>query len=380
MPLKIGIVTEYYYPLLGGTTENVHHTWVGLKRLGHEVKIITSHANGTRSAARSGDYPRNPDVIRVGRSVPVYSEGSFGYVTIGRKLGRAVERILDEGKFDLLHLQSPTTPILPIVATLKARVPLVGTFHSYFEKSQLYSLFKEPIQRKILNRLNGKIAVSQCCVTALARYFDIHARVIHNGVDVEQFSPSIAPFNRFNDGRPNLLFLGRLDPRNGFGFMLRVFGLVKSEFRDARLIVVGDGPLSWYYRRRVPEELKQDIFFAGPVLGERPQYYASCDVFCSPLSTASFGITLLEAMASGKPIVAMENVGYKEILGSREGVLTPAGDAEAFAKAVICLLRDRDLRAQMGAEGRARAQSFSWPKLVGEIAGYYSEVLNGRKT
>src|SRR5208283_5547217 len=202
-------------------------------------------------------------------------------------------------------------------------------------------------------------------------------RVIPNGVDITEFSPDILKLPQFGDGKKNLLFLGRLDPRNGFSFMMKAFEIIRSRFSEIRLIVVGDGPLGKYYRRLVPERLVRDIHLVGPILEERNRYYATCDIFCSPVEIASFGVTLLEAMASGKPIVATENSGYREILGGEEGVLVPPRDAAAFAEAVLEILHNPARGEELGTNGRQKALGYSWDNVSDAIYGFYEEILNG---
>lgn len=379
MPWKIGIVSEYYYPLLGGITENVHNTRIRLQEMGYDIKIITANCDRvTFPVNETRDFLNDPGIIRIGHSVPIYSNRSFGHLTVGVNLIAKMRMILEEEKFDLLHIHSPIVLTLPAVALLEARCALVGTFHTYFDKSFIYAALKETIQKKGIDRLNGQIAVSKSCIDALSRYFKLHARIIPNGVDTNQFNPDRPRLERFNDDKMNLLFLGRFDPRNGLTFMLRAFEIVKSQFPNVRLIIVGDGSLKFYYKSFLPKSLKRDIHFEGLAKDKRSSYYATCDVFCSPVTKASFGVTLLEAMASGKPIVATENVGYKEVLSHNEGFLVSPHDFTDFAKAILRLLKDEQLRKEMGMNGRRKALSYSWDKIAHEIDDYYQEILRGR--
>ena len=373
--MKIGIVTEYYYPLLGGITEHGYHKKLRLQGMGHEVKVITSNSTVHGSHGCLGDPSFGNEVIRMGRGVPVYSNGSFAHMTIGRNLRGQMRAVLKAEKFDLLHLHSPIVITLPPLALLEAKCPLVGTFHTYFEGSLIYSTLKGYIQKRIVDRLSGQIAVSKTCTEALGRYFTLDARIIPNGVDTDQFSPGVAPVENYDGGKMNLLFLSRFDPRNGLPLMLKAFDLIKAEFPDVRLIVVGNGPLGFYYKRLVPKRLKQDVHFEGLVNHKRPAYYARCDVFCSPVMKASFGVTLLEAMASGKPIVATENEGYKELLSPDESILVRPMDPAAIAEAVLSLLKNDALRQKMGRNGRRKAMRYSWDRVAREISDYYDEIL-----
>jgi phosphatidylinositol alpha-mannosyltransferase len=373
--VKIGIVTEYYFPLLGGITEHVHNTRLRLSELGHEVKVITSNSNLGIFRARGALDSIDPDVIRLGFSAPVFANGSVGDFSIGFGLGGKLKAVFDAEQFDLLHVHSPIFPTLPLLAVLRSACPVVGTFHTYFDGSVALSTMKRLIQSRIIDRLDGQIAVSESCVTALRPYCTLRATVIPNGVDTEEFNPTRKRLEMFEEKTPTLLFVGRFDPRNGLAVMLRAFDIVRRRFPSARLIVVGSGPLRWYYKALVSRESRSHIHFAGLVRGERPAFYATCDVFCSPVSKASFGLTLLEAMASGKPIVATENVGYLEILSEKEAILTPPGDPEAFANGIIRLLEDRKLREEMGSNGREKALGYSWDKVIQDIEGCYKKAL-----
>lgn len=345
--------------------------------MGHEVKIITSNCSRNSFAVHKNHDLREPDVIHMGRSIPIYSNGSLAHFTVGKKLRGKMRMILEEERFDMLHLHSPLVPTLPWIALLEAKCPLVGTFHTYFDGNMIYSLIKGYIQETCVNKLDGQIAVSKSCIDSLSKYFKLHARIIPNGVDTDQFSPAAPRLKKFNDSKMNLLFLSRFDPRNGLAFMLRAFKIVKSEFPDVRLIIVGDGPLRFYYKQFVPRDLKCDVHFEGLIRDERPRYYATCDVFCSPVTKASFGVTLLEAMASGKPIVATENVGYREVLSPKEGFLVPQNNPDNFARTILLLLKDESLRKEMGNNGRQKALRYSWDNVVQEILRYYEEILGG---
>ena len=372
MALNIGIVTEYYYPLLGGISENVHHAATELVARGHRVTIIsgTPRPNGTASLA----IPNGIPVVRIGRSVPVYGNGAIAHVAVGPHLWRDVKDVLSDRQFDILQLHSPLFFTLPPLAALLSRCPQVGTFHSYFDRSMVYSMLSGVLQRHVVSRLNGVTAVSPSVWRAMSRYFDLDGRVIPNGVDVEMFHPGVAPLRRFGRHKRTLLFLGRFDPRNGLPFMLRAFERVRERTRDVRLVIVGSGPLEARYRRLVPASISDDVHFEGPALLERPSYYASADIFCSPISNASFGITLLEAMACGTPIVATDNVGYRDLLGPEEGLLVPQ-DVEAFADGILQLLGDERRRSLMGVAGRQKALKYAWPVVVTQLLDYFNEIL-----
>lgn len=347
---------------------------------GWQVKIITSEVGSGQVLIPDKPWlGKTPplDLIRLGRAIPVYANGSWGRFTVGVNLISRLKKIFSEEKFDLVHIHSPLVPTLPYLALKIAKTPIIGTFHTYFDNNFFhnffYGIFRSLLQ-KDLDKISRQLFVSQSCVLPLARYFKLKPVILPNGVDTEEFSPDIPRLEKFGQDKLNLLFVGRFDPRNGLDVMLKAFNLIKAEFKDVRLLVVG-GPVRKKYLELLKPEYRADVHFVGPVLKERPNYYATCDVFCSPVDKASFGITLLEAMASGKPIVATENVGYHEILGPEESIVVARKSPRALANAVLCLLRDEALRKKMGEAGRRKALKYSWDRIIDQLEKIYLEVL-----
>jgi phosphatidylinositol alpha-mannosyltransferase len=367
--MRIALVSEYYYPHLGGICEHVHHFAREARAVGHHVDIITSHITD------SGAAPQH--VIRLGRSVPWYINGSQSRLTLGRALRARMRTVLREGRYDLVHVHSPLTPVLPMLAVEESTVPVVGTFHTYFERSLGYRCFRRRFQT-LLDRLAAAIAVSPSTVVALERYFDADWRIIPNGVDTALFTPR-APLPR-PDGMasdvPVILFLGRFDPRNGLSTLIEAFKRVKARGRRAQLVIVGDGPLRPIYRRQAGGD--PDIVFVGPVLHGRPAYYTHSTIYACPTTKASFGITLLEAMASEVPIVCSDILGFRDVVQhGREALMVPRGDADALANAIARLLDDAGARDRLANTGRQRSLEYDWRNVTSSVLELYGEVLGG---
>jgi phosphatidylinositol alpha-mannosyltransferase len=196
---------------------------------------------------------------------------------------------------------------------------------------------------------------------------------VPNGVDVERFGRG-RPLRELDDGRLNVLWVGRVEPRNGLDRMLAAFALARREI-DARLVVLGDGPLLPRYRANVPAELADDVLFAGRVVDERPDWYASAHVYCAPTRIASFGVTLLEAMAAGVPVLASDIDGFREVLHhGTEGERLPPDDPEAWARALVRLAREPARAAAYGAAGRRTAQRYAWPAVAREVLAVYRAI------
>jgi phosphatidylinositol alpha-mannosyltransferase len=347
-PLRIALVTEYYYPHLGGVCEHVHFFAQQARLHGHHVDIITSNIPGAFN--ESG-------VIRIGRSQSVFANGSQARITIGFGLRKEMRNVLRRGNYDIVHVHSPLTPVLPLLAIDEAECPLVGTFHTYFDKSYGYQLGRKYFQRR-LDKLSVAIAVS------------------HSTIDVDLFNPNVPSPSGLRTDIPIILFLGRFDPRNGLTTLIEAFKHVRRTHEEVQLVVVGDGPLRRHYYRAAGKD--PYITFVGPVLESRPRYYAHATVYVCPTTRASFGLTLLEAMACETPIICSDILGFRDVVKhERESLMVPCGDPRALADAIVLLLENESLRTRLGKAGRKIAEQYSWPKVTEKVLSLYDRVLNG---
>ena len=361
--MRIGVVTEDFGAGSGVVHEHVQGFAREARRLGHTVKIVT----GSRPAGASDPPDGEEDVIRLGASRRVLRGGVLGRVTGGA--GAALREVLVRERFDVLHAHAPLTPVLPLLAVHHATCPVVGTFHAHARPGLFLRLARRTLQR-YLDRLDGVVAVSRACLGRLEGRLHGELRVVPGGVDVERLARG-RRLRRFEDGKLNVLWIGRVERRNGLDVMLAAFQRASRQI-DARLLVVGDGPLLERARARVPHDLCDDVVFAGRVDAERADWYASADVVCATAQAPSGGITLLEAMAAGKPILASDVEGYREVLQhGREGELLAPADPGAWARALVRISREPVRAAAYGERGRLTVQRHAWPQVARELIGLY---------
>lgn len=367
-PLRIAIVTEYYYPHLGGIVEHVHFFAREARRLGHHVDIITSHMeNGAAE----------PHIVRVGRSRSIYANGSQARLSVGFGLKTKLKRIFFEGKYDIVHVHSPLSPTLPLLAIDAADCPVVGTFHTYFDRSRLYGMTRRVLQKK-LERLSAAIAVSHSTTVALNQYFEANWTIVPNGIDLDLFNPHAPLPPGINRDVPTILFLGRFDPRNGLTTLFDAYRKMKGRNREAQIVVVGDGPLRNHYFRAANGD--PGITFVGAVLGSRPSYYAHSAIYACPTTKASFGITLLESMACETPVVCSDIPGFRDVVKhEREALMFPCGDVDGLAGNLVRLLEDETLRVRLGKNGRMSAEVYSWPSVTAAVFDVYAGVLGSSR-
>jgi phosphatidylinositol alpha-mannosyltransferase len=144
------------------------------------------------------------------------------------------------------------------------------------------------------------------------------------------------------------------------------------------LIVVGPGQPDEECTRLIDERNAGDVIFAGNVSFEDlARYYRTADIFCAPnIGKESFGIILLEAMATGKPIVATNIEGFSYVMqNDTQGFLVPPRDEEALADSLEILIKNPELRKTMGSKGFQRSQQFHWPQVGAQILEYYENLL-----
>jgi phosphatidylinositol alpha-mannosyltransferase len=366
--VKVGLVSPYVYPLPGGVTQHVRYLYENLRLRGHDVRILTS-SHGLQRASEG-------DVIRIGKGFSMPVNGSVGTITLSPRFVSQVRDMLERERFDLLHFHEPFVPFLsPIILRLSTSVN-IATFHAYGGFSPSYE-FGSKVMKGEAARLHGRIAVSGAAKHFIDRYFPGEYKVIPNGVDVDRFRRAV-PLARWQDGTSNLLFVGRHEPRKGLLDLLKAYRILRKTGCQCRLLVVGTGPLSREARRYVATRRLQGVEFLGRVSDEeKAQLYRTADVYVSPATGGeSFGIVLLEAMAAGTPIVASDIHGYKGVLRrGREGLLVPPREPKELAAAIARLLRDDELRTEMGLAGTARAQEFSWERVTAKVDDFYSLVI-----
>lgn len=376
--VKIGLVSPYDWNYPGGVQEHIAHLATELRSRGHTVRILTP-ATGTR--AKQVEY----GVYRLGWAAPVRVNGSIARVALTPDWRGRIRGLLKREQFDVLHLHEPFASTLPLTMLHLSGVSnaiYVATFHAYggryFTSTSEWAYYSaKPLLGRYFRRLHGRIAVSQPALDFVSRFFPGDYQIIPNGVDVNRFSPGVPPLPQFMDGKLNVLYLGRLEPRKGAKFLLRAIPLIRSHYPNTRFIFGSDGPLREGFERLVAQHGWGDVIFTGRVPAEQlPSLYASAHVYCAPNTGGeSQGIVLLEALASGRAVVASNIAGFRTVIRDRrDGLLVPPRRHEDLAMAVCHLLGNEAERNALAAAGRRRAEEFSWERVGGRIEAYYDEL------
>ena len=376
--MRIALVSPYDFSYPGGVTNHITCLERYLREMGHYVRVV--------GPASKVSNLFNGQFIAIGKPRPLPASGSICRVTISPWISGKIKDILIRENFDIVHLHEPFMPMICTTVLRMSESVNIGTFHAHagspgYEFGRPLSTF---FLKRWFRRLDGHIAVSRPAQQFVNKYFPADYTIIPNGVDLEHFSPDVAPIDRFGDGKLNILFVGRLEKRKGLNYLLEAYHQVKKEFYKCRLIVVGPGTrLRKKYEKIIASEDMKDVVFVGHVnYDELPRYYKTADIFCSPaISRESFGIVLLEAMAMSKPIVASDIEGYASVMTSgEEGLLTPPKDVSGLSQSLMSLLTDHTLRLEMGGKGRITAAKYSWLRVSRQISDFYQETIKRTST
>jgi len=371
--LTIGLVLDSSLDLEDGVQQYVMAVGEWLRSQGHDVHYLVGQTN-TRQL---------PNIHSLSRNIVATFNGNR--VNIPLWANRILLRTLLRGQqFDVLHVQTPHHPWLAqrIIMSVPKTVPVVATFH-ILPYSSLARLANKALGwwlRPSLKRIDQMLAVSPAAARFEEATFGLTAKVSPNVFDYELFHIA-PPFDRYRDGTKTILFLGRLVQRKGCLTLLQAAALLRGRqgVPPFRVVVCGKGELEGSLKKFVEANQLADIVeFTGFVSDEdKPSYFASADISVFPSSAGeSFGIVLLEAMASGRSaVLAGDNPGYASVMEPQPDTLFAAKDAGLLADKLEQLLTDDAKRQQLAAWGEDYARAFDVAVVGKELVGLYQHLI-----
>jgi phosphatidyl-myo-inositol alpha-mannosyltransferase len=370
--VRIGIACPYSWAVPGGVQQHIRDLAEALIGLGHEVSVITP---------ADDEQPLPGYVVPAGKAVPVPYNGSVARLAFGPLSANRVRRWLKDGAFDVLHVHEPTVPSLPLLACWVASGPIVATVHTAMRRSRVL-LATQPVMRSALEKIDGRIAVSEAARTTLVEHLGGDAVLIPNGVATRRYRHAV-PFDGWPGPGGAIGFLGRMEePRKGLAVLLKAFEILAAERPGLRLLVAGPGDTAAQLHK-LPEPLRERAVFLGEVdEEEKVRVLHSVDVFCSPNTGGeSFGIVTAEAMAAGVPVVASDIEAFRQVLrNGKAGELFANGDPADLALAAGRLLDDPARRAELTVAALAAVAQYDWEVVAREVLSVYETVVLGRAT
>jgi phosphatidylinositol alpha-mannosyltransferase len=364
--LRVGLVCPYSLQVPGGVQSHVLGLARYLSEHGHQPEVLAPGELGDL-AVGTLDPER---FTTAGMAVPVRYNGSIARVNFGPMSAARVRRWLSGRQLDVVHIHEPITPSIALLALWAAERPVVATFHTATPRSRTMQL-AGGVLRSAIEKIDAGIAVSESARHVVVEHLGRDAVVIPNGFWFDDFSAPIRADLGVRE-RPRLVFLGRGDePRKGLDVLLAAVPLIAERTGDLEVVVAGQGA------RSLPPWCTN----LGPISDRtKGELLRSADVFVAPhRERESFGIVLLEAMASGTPVVASDLAPFADLLDhtrpdTRLGEVFAVGDERALAQAVVEVLGRPDrLRV---ARARQKARDYDWSRVGASVVAVYRAALD----
>ncbi len=385
--MRILMVSDVYFPRINGVSTAIQTYHEALATCGIEVSLVAPDYGRechepwiSRVSARP--VPRDPE-DRLMRWGPMHT---------------AVDAAVARG-CDLIHVQTPfLAHYAGHRAARRARLPVIATYHTLFEEYlQHYAPFvptgwlrsmARRFSRSQCNALNAVIVPSQAIHQRLSEYgVKTPLHILPTGIPVGRFSGTGREAFRARHGieqtRLVALYVGRVAHEKNIDFLLDVVALARETLPELLLLIAGEGPALPALHESVSRRgLSPNVQFLGYLdrRNELPDCYAAADIFTFASRTETQGLVLLEAMAAGLPVVALAAMGTIDILGSRRGARVPEDNPMAFAREVINVLRDIDLRGRLSRDGRDYANEWSDETLAGRMADLYRKIHQAQRS
>lgn len=370
--MKIGLVCPYSINEHGGVLEVVLALKTGLEARGHKVKIITPQPR------KNGLKPPK-DVIFVGTSVD-FRTLSFSDTTSqvsSTADSDKIDAMLAEESFDVLHFHEPWMPLLSRQLLQRSTCVNIGTFHAKVTTAMTSRAILKvvaPYLKSVLKYLHVLTAVSSSGAEYAADIVNQPITIIPNGIDLSKYRKRPAA----KKGRPMILYVGRLERRKGARYLLKAFQLFSQDNPDVELVIAGDGPDRERLEMMADDLKLRNVSFLGFVSEElKMELLGKADLFCSPaLFGESFGIVLLEAMATGTVSIAGNNSGYVDLMQGVGGIsLVNPEDTDEFARRLELLMHEKPLRDIWQKWAADYVKQFNYPHVVEQYEELYLDAI-----
>jgi glycosyltransferase involved in cell wall biosynthesis len=415
--VKIVISTDLYHPMINGIATFSFNLAHGLAKMGHDVVVLAPSITGDFSIENENRFrvirlpsiriPFYPDQIEkipearaiFGRKIPhiVYKNG----LHVSFYPYPEIKKFLDAFRPDIIHNQTPGPLALSVYRyAKKRRIPIVATGHSYPDnltaQIKFIGVAKRPLNAVVrkyyttfLTRAEYATMPTELAVRDLApkkRFYRKRPGLVEplsNGVDLARFRPGPAQksiYKKYNlpQGKPLVLYVGRIDAEKSLGVAVRAFAKLRAKVPNAHMVIVGDGNdkanLEKLARRL---KIGDSVLFTGKILGQDlPKIYRAADVFAITSTTETQSIVLIEALASGIPAVAVDAGALSELVeDGKNGFLVPPNDAPAAANALESILTDQKLAAKMSAHSLKIARRHDLAATLARLVEIYAGVI-----
>jgi glycosyltransferase involved in cell wall biosynthesis len=388
--MKILVLTDTYKPQTNGVVSYLEDSLEELS-LENEVVLLAPGLSSELEIEHVNDrfkiywIPSSPFPLYDG-----YRISSLNY--------KRISGIIKRETPDIVHAHAPVIlGVQGIIAGKRRRIPIVVTYHTHFPdyvphllKGRLPPMLQNLSSmtvRNMIKQVYGKADIVTAPTRELAAELESYGLTnvayLPNGVRFQKLKTGPERVEAFRrkmglEGRKVVLYIGRISFEKRLEQLISAFEEIEKEGR--MLLIVGGGPYLDRFCQFAESIGVKDIRFCGFLDKEDlGAAYACGDVFASPSDSETFGLTFIEAMNFGMPVVGVKRLGPKELIRSgKNGYLVEPGDIRGMAKAIEKLLEDDNLRRRMGQEARRFSEGYSIEKSVQRLARMYRDLIRAK--
>ncbi len=350
----------------GGVQEVVLALREGIIARGHEAYIITPQPRDKNVTVPEG-------ILFVGGSVPFRAARTQGDISASVDVG-SLTTMLEREKFDIIHFHEPWNPMLSLQIMSRSDAIHIATFHAAMSERRTSRTVEKvitPYTRSILKYIDVLTAVSNTATNYIKTLTNRNLHIIGNGIDLTKYKPAE---QRVQSNTKSIFYVGRLEKRKGIKYLLQAFALLRKIHPEFVLNIAGDGPERERLEAIVKDNKIEGVTFLGYI--DEPtklKMLREADIFCSPaMYGESFGIVLLEAMASGCVAVAGNNTGYEGVLkGHGQLSLVNPKDTIEFARRLALLGTDEEIRTLWQKWAAQEVQKYDYEKIIDQYVNLY---------
>jgi N-acetyl-alpha-D-glucosaminyl L-malate synthase BshA len=367
--MKIAILVSGFPPdRIGGMEIASYNIAKHLADNGHSIHVITSSYS---------KYHLNEDKFVV-HPVNMMGTKIVGPFFDQRKILPIIKKISPE----IVHAQGISTSGISGFTAFLIKNLLKIPYVVYGRGGDVYPFKAEKILVKaILNEADSIIALTESMKKEMQKISNKEIVVIPNGIDMNRFNdPSLNFSESLNTGEKEkiVIFVGNLRPEKGLRYLIKAMKYVTKKNLNIRLLLVGEGSQKENLKKLANKlDIEDKVTFSGKVSVEKiPVYLKNSDIFVLPSLHEGFPNVLLEAMASGLPVVATNVTGINEIIeDGKNGFLVQSKNSEEIAKKILLLINNNDLRKNICDENRKKASKYSWQRTVQMLEYVYERTL-----